>query len=199
MKKLGIITVLTLWLPLISASGQTILAPKAGVTFSKMTGWDDYRPKDFYSKPGILIGLMAKRKFANRFNLQMDFSFLEKGTTKGLLQVPDSYVEKVNLYYLDAQLAVSFRISKWLSAEAGYFLAYNMKTRYKINSWGKSTWHDDDLNFRYKVFDQGLVFGLSSYYKQFQFSLRFLPSLKNRDGDYTNQAFAFSLGYLFEI
>lgn len=134
MKTLRTITILIFLLPLVSVWGQTILAPKAGMTFSKMTGYDDVRPKDFYSKPGILVGLMAKKRVINRLDMQLDFSFLEKGTNKGLLQVPDSYVEKVKLYYLDVQLAFSYALSDWLSVEAGYFVAYNMKTRYKISS-----------------------------------------------------------------
>ena len=171
---------------------------KAGVNMSRVSGDD---ADSFDSRTGLNVGLVAKTKVSDDFDVQTGLIFSQQGADYG----ESMYTGEYNLDYLNVPIMARFGIAEGLKLQAGPQLGFLLSATDKFNFDGGSG--EEDVKDFTKSIDFGVNFGLGYEFQNgFGIDATYNLGLSNfADGDelsdvsWKHSIIQISLSYLFDI
>jgi hypothetical protein len=170
---------------------------------------------------GFHVGAVVDINFANYFYFTPGLLFTTKGYKQEVKEHGETYSEKLNLYYLDVPLMLSFGYPVTddfkLKASVGPVLGIGLFGSVTAEGGGEkvtnkkgifSSYTEDGREYEanYNRFNLGLGFGISGEFKQFSLGVNYNMGLLNiahiegdNDSNYSlkNHTITISLGYNF--
>ena len=200
MKKLLLITVITVFIGTIAHSQEIRFGIKGGVNMSYLGGDSDGNfSLTFGTRIDAHFGGLVEIPLSEKFALQPEVLYSSEGSDYSILFGP-SYELKLN--YIRVPVLAKYYIIEGLSVELGPSFGFLISA--KRDGYNYEEGEDDDELKKYKSFDTAIAIGASYRLPMgIFFSLRFnagLMDINDRDGfDIKNQmnVFQISTGYSF--
>ena len=205
-------------------SGQFRVGATVGLELSNMLAKDkdETYSKDFKSKAGLKIGVVAEYSFSDYFALAPELAFVQRGYKEKESETYDGIkyeaTEKVNVNYLQIPInavgryAINDDFSVFGFAGPYFAFALSGKSSWEAKGGGESESGDEKLKIGsnkeeddMKAFDFGLNFGVGAEYMGIFLKVQYNLGLGNlslyTDNGYkiNNRNFGISVGYMFSF
>lgn len=141
----------------INASAQEFRAgPVLGMSFSQVDG-DNYAG---FNKPGIMFGAFVSRSINDKWDLQLDITYIQKGSREAPKPDKGQYDDyKLHLSYIQFPLVAGYR-SKKITVEGGLSINALLYHAEEIDGTPLADMPSHDL-VPFKTMEYATVFGLN--------------------------------------